>query len=100
MAFGALRGNIKTGNNASVGTSAAILTGTDVVVALGDLIVAVIGEQTAPTSTTCSDTLGNTYAQLQNAVDAGTSTCHVFWTRVTRPGTWTGVTIVTNGGSS
>lgn len=97
MAFGALKGTL-TGNATSISTSAP-LTGS-VAVVVGDLVYAVFGEQTAPTTTTVSDNLGNTYAATQVATDAGTSTGHAYWARVTVAGTLTTITAVASGGSS
>lgn len=99
--FGALKGAF-TGNATSIGTSAPLntLASGSAVVEYGDLIYAVFGEEVAPTTTTVGDNLGNIYAATQVATDAGTSTGHAYWARVTNPGTITAITAVANGGTN
>lgn len=89
MAFGANKGRL-TGNAASI-TNPFSATGS-VVVVRGDLIFAVVGEQTSMTTTAVADNLGNSYTSLDNSVnDAGTSTGRAFYSIVTVPGTLTSV---------
>lgn len=97
MAFGGLKGTLRA--NATSIPNPATATGS-VVVAVGDLVYAVFGEQTSPTTTTCSDNLGNTYAALSAATDAGTSTAHAYYSRVTVAGTLTTVSAVATASSS
>lgn len=80
MAFGDLKG-VLTGAANSAGTSAPIgtLASGSAAVSVGDLVFALFGEQIASTTTTVSDNLGNTYAEVQAAVDAGTSTGHAYY---------------------
>lgn len=101
MAFGGLKGAM-TGNNASIGTSAPINTVSSgsAAVVMNDLVYAVWGEQTAPTTTTVSDNLGNVYTATQVATDGGTSTGHAYWSVVTVPGTISAITAVANGGTN
>jgi len=101
MAFGDLKGTF-TGNATSISTSAPLntLASGSAAVVVGDLVYAVFGEQTAPTTTTVSDNLGNTYTAVQAATDAGTSTGHAYWSLVTVAGTISAITAVANGGTS
>lgn len=92
MAFGGLKGTL-TGNANSI-TNPFAATGS-VAVVVGDLVYAVLGQQTALTVTACSDNLGNTYTATQVGLDAGTSTGRAFRSRVTVAGTLTSVSATT-----
>jgi hypothetical protein len=91
MAFGDRKG-LLVGSAASI-PNPAVMAGS-VAVVIGDLVYAVVGEQTAPTTTTASDNLGNTYTATAAATDAGTSTGHAYWSRVTVAGTLTAISVV------
>lgn len=89
MAFGDVRGTL-TGTNASIPASFAA-TGS-VSVSVGDLIVVVIAERAANTSTAVTDSLGNTYTQQNSGTVSGNIGAHAFWSRATNAGTLTSVT--------
>lgn len=78
-----------TGGSASI-TNPTDATGS-VEVKVGDLIVAVIGQQTALTATGVTDNLGNTYTAQNAGTDAGNTTGRMFYAYVTVPGTLTTV---------
>lgn len=88
MAFGGLKGTLVGAANSI--TNPIDATGS-VVVAVGDLVFGVIGEQTSLTAGTVTDNLGNTYAATQAGTDAGTSTGRAYYSRVTVAGTLTAV---------
>lgn len=90
MAFGGLKGTL-TGNGNSIGTSNSIAG--SVVVAVGDLVFAVLGQQTNLTATGATDNLGNTYAAQNAGTDAGAATGRAFYSRVTVAGTLTSVAV-------
>ena len=92
MAFGTLSGTL--GVNAVSIANPFVATGS-VVVAVGDLVVAALSQQTDLTATTCSDNLGNTYTAQNVGTDAGTATGKAWWSRVTVAGTLTSVSAVT-----
>ena len=62
---------------------------------VGDLIIAVFGEETSLTVTGVTDNLGNTYTASNAGTDAGTVTGRMFYARVTNPGTLTTVSFDT-----
>lgn len=100
MALGSLNG-VFTGTATSIGTSlAATLASGSGVVAIGDLVYAVQGEQTTNTCTSVTDSLGNIYLPITAAVDSGTATGRPFYTIVNKAGTLTSVTSTQNGGSN
>lgn len=76
-----------------VGGAASITNPTDAtgsaLVSIGDLVVAVIGQQTALTATAVTDNLGNTYSAQNAGTDAGNVTGRMFYSRVTAPGVLT-----------
>jgi hypothetical protein len=91
MAFGDVKGTFS--NNAASITNpfvASTLISGSASVAVGDLIYAVINQQTALTATACADNLGNTYTATNAGVDSGTSTGRAWYSRVTTAGTLTG----------
>lgn len=89
MAFGGLKGTLVGGNNSIPNPLPA--TGS-VSVAVGDLVVAVIGQQTALTVTAVTDNLGNTYtAQNAGTLSGTTISGRMFYSRVTVAGTLTTV---------
>lgn len=88
MAQGDLKGT-KTGNAASIPNPFVISTGTDIAVQVGDLLVALCGQQTALTVTACADNLGNTYTAQNAGTDAGAITGRMFWSVATVGGTLT-----------
>jgi hypothetical protein len=90
VAFGGLKGTL-TGNGASIGASNSI-AGT-VAVAIGDLVFAVLGQQTNLTATTASDNLGNVYTATNAGTDAGATTGRAYYARVTVAGTLTSVAV-------
>jgi hypothetical protein len=84
MAFGSLKGTL-SGSATSIGTSLAA-TGS-VSVAVGDLVYAVLAEQTTITSTACADNLSNSYTAVSAGLDAGTTvTGRAWYSRVTTRG--------------
>ena len=91
MAFGGLKGTL-TGNGNSITASNSIAG--SVSVAVGDLVFAVLGQQTNLTATTASDNLGNTYTATNAGTDAGAATGRAYYSRVTVAGTLTSVAIV------
>src|SRR5688572_957274 len=97
MAFGDLKGTL--GGNANSITNPFNATGS-VAVAVGDLVYAVLGQQTNLTVTACADNLFNTYIETQLGLDAGTSTGRAFYTRVTMPGTLTTISATTTGSTN
>ena len=99
MAFGDIRGS-KTGNATSVTASNACATGTNIVVVVGDLIVAAFAEQAAMTVSACTDNLGNTYTALGAGADAGTVTGRGFYTRVTVAGSISQLTFTATASSN
>jgi hypothetical protein len=64
-------------------------------VSVGDLIIAVLAQQTALTVTAVSDNLGNTYTAQNAGTDAGNITGRMFYSRVTNAGTLTSVSFTT-----
>jgi len=91
VAFGSLLGTLTANGNSIAATNA--LTGS-VAVNRGDLVFAVIGEQTSLTATTATDNLGNTYtAQNAGTLSSTVISGRAYWSRVTNPGTLTSVTI-------
>src|SRR5262245_47242155 len=90
MAFGGLKGTL-TGNGASIGTSNA-LTGS-VAVAVGDLVFAVLGQQTNLTATGASSSLVTSYAAQNAGTDGGAATGRAFYGIVTSAGTLTQVDV-------
>src|SRR5688572_1928328 len=92
MAFGDVKGTF-TANAVSI-TNPFVAAGS-VAVVVGDLIFAVINQQTALTATACADNLGNTYTATNAGVDSGTSTGRAFYSRVTVAGTITFVRFTT-----
>lgn len=91
MAIGALRGTL-VGNGNSV-TNPSDLTGS-VVVASGDLVFGVFGQQTNLTATTTiTDNLGNSYSYQNTGTDPGSPTARPFWGRITVAGTLTTIHI-------
>lgn len=96
MAFGDQKGTL-TGNAGSI-TNPFSATGS-VVVAVGDLIFALITERGANTTTACADNLGNTYT-AQNAGTLATNAAgRAFYSRVTVAGTLTSVNFTTTASS-
>ena len=91
MAFGTLKGTL-TGNTTNIASSNPI-TGS-VVVAVGDLVYVLSSQQTALTSTTVSDNLGNTYTALNAGTDDSAITGRAYYSRVTVAGTLTSVAVV------
>ena len=92
MAFGGLKGTL-SGNGNSITASNSIAG--SVAVNVGDLVFAVISEQTSLTATTAGDNLGNTYA-AQNAgtLNSTILSGRAYWSRITVAGTLTSVAIV------
>ena len=91
MAFGGFKGSLVGGNNSIPNPLPA--TGS-VSVAIGDLIVAVIAQQTANTSTAVTDNLTNTYT-AQNAGTLATISGRMYYSRATFAGTLTTVNFAT-----
>jgi hypothetical protein len=91
MAFGTrltTAGGTATGNSIAASNSISITA----TVKVGDLIVALMCEQTALTATGATDNLGNTYT-AQNAGTLSTVSGRLFWSRVTVAGNLTSVAI-------
>jgi hypothetical protein len=91
MAFGALKGTL-SGTSGSITSPFAVTTGGPVTVAVGDLVIAVLTQQTALTVTGVTDNLGNTYTAQNVGTDAGAVTGRAFYSRVTVAGSLTTVT--------
>ncbi len=97
MAFGDLITN-GTGSltGASIGASNAIPIngGTGVTVVLGDLVVAVLAEQTSLTASGTTDNLGNTYTASNSGTLTGAAISgRMYYSTVDKPGTLTTVTM-------
>src|SRR5258707_148904 len=88
MAFGDVRGTL---NGAGVSTTNPSDATGSVSVSVGDLIVAVFGEQVALGVTAATDNLGNTYTAQNAGTDSGASTGRMFYSRATVAGTLTAV---------
>lgn len=99
MAFGSLKGAL-TGSLASITASANNMTNAGISVSVGDLVFAVVGQQTNLTTTGCSDNLGNTYTAVDAGTDAGAVTARAFYARVTTAGTLTTVTAAATASSN
>jgi hypothetical protein len=94
---------------ASMGTAKGVLTANavsitnpfsatgSVAVSIGDVVVAVLSEQTSLTVTTVSDNLGNSYTAQNAGTDAGNVTGRAYWFRITSAGTLTSVDATTTG---
>ena len=95
MAFGAFKGSL-SGTAASITNPFAISTGGPVTVAVGDLVVAVLAQQTALTVTAVSDNLGNTYSAQNAGTDSGNATGRMFYARVTTAGSLSSVSFATS----
>src|SRR5687767_1068808 len=89
MAFGALKGVLQVAANSITNPTTATHAGISVVV--GDLVFAVLSEQTSLTVTGWTDNLGNTYTPLNAGDDPGAITARAAWSRVTVAGTLTQV---------
>jgi hypothetical protein len=99
MAFGSLRGTVFTANAASI-TDPFDTTGSQAV-SVGDLIVFVLGQQTARTVDTVADNLdANNYTPLTAGTDPGTSTCRAYFKIATVAGTLTTITAQTTGSTN
>lgn len=90
---GELKGSLSGGNNSITNPLAA--TGSVEDVRVGDLIVAVLGQQTALTVTAATDNLGNSYSAQNAGTDAGNTTGRMFYSRVSNAGTLTTVNFAT-----
>jgi hypothetical protein len=88
MAFGSLRGTLTVALNSITNPTSAVGS---VSVSVGDLIVAVMCQQTALTVTGVTDGLGHTYAAQNAGFDAGNCSGRAFWVRATNAGTLTSV---------
>ena len=97
MAQGDLRGTLKGTANSI--TNPFNATGS-VVVSVGDLVYAAFAEQNTFTGTTVTDNLGNTYAAVAAAGDAGNITGRAYYSRVTTAGTLTTVSLAATSGSN
>jgi hypothetical protein len=92
MAFGGLKGFLEAAANSITNPFAA--TGS-VAVGVGDLVFAVLGEQTTLTITAVADNLGNTYSAVNAGTVSGAVTGRAFYSRVTVAGTLTSVSATT-----
>lgn len=90
MARGDQRGTL-TGNGNSV-TNPSDLAGS-VAVSVGDLIVAVFGQQTNLTASGATDNLGNSYSAQNAGTDPGSPTARTFYSIATVTGTLTAIHI-------
>jgi hypothetical protein len=97
MAQGDRKGGLSVTANSITNPIAAVGS---VAVAVGDLVVAVIAEQTAITATTVTDNLGNTYTDKSAGTDAGNITARAYYSRVTTAGTLTSVSAVATASSN
>ncbi len=93
MALGDVKGRWRFTANSITASNALTLNTGSAVVAKGDLIVVVVGEQTALTATGVTDTLGNTYSAVNAGTDAGAVSGRAFYTVVTNDGTNTNITV-------
>lgn len=83
-----------SGANIAASNAISINGGTGVTVRVGDLVVAVLAQQTALTSSGCTDNLGNTYtAQNAGTLSGATISGRMWYTRVTVAGNLTTVTM-------
>ena len=97
MAFGDVRGTL-TASSGSI-TNPFDATGS-VAVSVGDLVVALLAQQTNLTVTACSDNLGNTYSAQNAGTDAGAATGRMFYSRVTVAGTLTTISATCTGSTN
>lgn len=101
MAQGGLKGTLTA--NAISQTNPSPINGS-VVVAVGDLVYAVFGEQIGLTvgvgATNPADNLGNTYTWCNAGTDPGTPTARAGWSVVTTAGTLTQVTAAATGSTN
>ena len=88
MPFGALRGTTRGGAN-SITNPQTTNNGANYVVGIGDLIVAILAQQTDLTVTAVTDNLGNSYSPITAGTDAGAITARGFFSLVTVAGTIT-----------
>ncbi len=88
MAFGALKGTLTVSLASITNPTSAVGS---VSVSVGDLVFAVLNQQTALTVTAWADNLGNTYTPLNAGNDVGAITGRAAWARVTTAGTLTSV---------
>ena len=86
MAFGGVKGTL-SGNALSI-TNPMNATGS-VSVAVGDLLICVVGERTLITTTGVTDNLGHTYTAQDAGIDGGNGTAIAFWKIATSAGTLT-----------
>ena len=94
MAFGDLKaGGTGASSGASILASNAITLNTATTVAVGDLVVALMAQQTALTASGCTDNLGNTYTAQNAGTLSGVISGRLFYSRVTVAGSLTTVTI-------
>ncbi len=95
MAFGDQKGSALTGSENSIPNP--IVAAGSVSVAVGDLVVGIVSQQTNLTATTTiTDNLGNTYSFVNAGLDSGTITGRCFYARVTVAGTLTAVNVPTS----
>jgi len=92
MAFGDLIDIATDGEDPRSG-SLVVGTGLSATVAIGDLVVVVVSEETNNTTSAVNDNLGNSYTQQNAGTDAGTFTGKMYWARVTTAGTLSSVTV-------
>lgn len=98
MAFG---GTLRTAsaNGASIlATNNVAVTST--AVAVGDLVIGAIWQQTNLTASGASDNLGNTYSFTNAGTDSGASTGRAFYSRVTVAGNLTQVSVTATGSTN
>jgi hypothetical protein len=88
MAFGGLKGTLT--NSAGSITNPFSATGS-VSVSVGDLVVALLAQQTNLTISAVTDNLGHTYTDQNAGSDAGATTMRMFYVRVTTAGTLTSI---------
>lgn len=95
MAFGDLLSTSSASNsNTSIPNPFSVTAGLSAV-GVGDLIIAVVSEETAVTTTAVTDNLGNTYVALNAGTAGGGISVRGFYSRVTVSGTLTSVNFAT-----
>lgn len=98
MAFGSLLGSLFVTGVTT--TNPTVAAGT-VAVSIGNLIVAVCGEQTDSTANGCTDNLGNSYTQQNGGSNPGSSVSgKTYYSRATVAGSLTAVNVSSNATSA
>ncbi len=101
MAFGTVTGTFTVAANSITNPTDLVLATGSAVVHTGDLVYVAAGQQTANTTGTVTDNLGNVYTQTQNGTLSGTSVSgHAYYSRVTVAGTITVIHVAATGSTA